>query len=281
MGTNFTLDQARAGWKTFAPNIVSALLCMAIILRIGLAALSMSRTPVETETHRQLPRAVPSARNGLDVGSIVQAHLFGVAAADGSVADAPVSQEDLTLTATFAKADPGQGFAIIRDTAPAGRVYATGQAITGGAVLAQVYADSVILSRNGAFEKLPLRTRIWTVEAAGGTVRTAQVANLEHKDTPTAPTDENSNTPVKMNGFLLMPVLGDRNAGARIGMATKPDVLTKAGLRTGDIITAINGEPVHGMRAAANLLSAAAGGALTVTIKRGADSEDVAVQSLD
>ena len=111
-----------------------------------------SPQPVLTQRSR---RAAPHA--GLDVQSVVSAHLFGVAAVDPGAQDpanAPQSTANLVLAGTIATQDPKRGVAIISDGGPS-KVYSVGDNV-GGASLHSVYLDHVILDRGGALETLLL-----------------------------------------------------------------------------------------------------------------------------
>ena len=81
------------------------------------------------------PPAPPSTP-AVDVGRIVNAHLFGVAGATGSDETDPAAvaatQMNLVLAGTIAARRPERGFAIIGDSAATARVYAVGKTIAGG-----------------------------------------------------------------------------------------------------------------------------------------------------
>jgi len=273
-------------WRSVsAPAIASTCLGAAIIAQITLAAISLRPSPRAAAVHLAARSAPSTHRLGADVTAIVGAHLFGtMGAPDIQATDAPATRQGLILSATFAKADPGTGLAIIADGTQPAQLYSAGAAIVGGAVLEKVFFDRVILRRNGDLETLAMRAKnagnqdpIKIVTAAQQSPSTPQLPAISQ---PTQ-SSETSSTSVRMNNLVLMPVFGDRSAGARIGNLKVLPAFTRAGLKSGDIITAINGEPIHAVGKAATLLQAAAGGSLTITIKRGTGSQDVQVESLD
>ncbi len=106
--------------------------------------------------------ADPPAPSGppIDIPAIVNAHLFGIAAAPGASevdpSAAPATQMSLVLVGTIAQTDPEKGLAIIGESAAAAKVYAVGKTITGGTRLHSVYPDRVILDRGGKLEALML-----------------------------------------------------------------------------------------------------------------------------
>ncbi|MGH8136079.1 MAG: type II secretion system protein N, partial [Steroidobacteraceae bacterium] len=94
------------------------------------------------------------AAPAVDLESIVNSHLFGVAESSGDTNAAPATSADLALVGTLAGLSPGQGWAIIGASAQAARVYATGATLPGRTTLLEVYPDRVILDRNGVRESL-------------------------------------------------------------------------------------------------------------------------------
>ena len=89
------------------------------------------------------PPAVDSgAAPAVDLGSIVNAHLFGIANIGGDPNAAPATSANLALAGTLAGFDPEHGWAIIGANAQAARVYATGTTLPGGTTLRAVYHGS-------------------------------------------------------------------------------------------------------------------------------------------
>ena len=99
----------------------------------------------------------------LDIGGLVNAHLFGNAVVQntsGDGANAPPSSMPLVLAGVLATEDPKEGMAIIGESAAAAKVVAVGQQVPGGAKLHSVYNDRAIIDRNGALESVLLPRRI-------------------------------------------------------------------------------------------------------------------------
>ena len=65
------------------------------------------------------------ARKGIDVQTIVNAHLFGVPQTEApqDSTNAPQTQMNLVLSGVFAADDPAKGLAIIGDSAQSAKVY--------------------------------------------------------------------------------------------------------------------------------------------------------------
>ena len=109
-------------------------------------------TPTETHSAGQ-PRAA---------AKLAALHLFGEAAPPEQVeatpdtgADAPETELNLTLKGLYAPGT-GRGFAIIAAGNGSEDVYSVGDTIAGGARISAIFADRVVLRRNGRAETLRL-----------------------------------------------------------------------------------------------------------------------------
>lgn len=92
-----------------------------------------------------------------DVGSY---HLFGdvkkQAVVQQKVIDAPETRLRLDLKGVFASSNANEALAIISSSKGKDKTYHIGDKVTGGALLHAVYADRIILKRNGKLETLRL-----------------------------------------------------------------------------------------------------------------------------
>ncbi len=151
----------RGAEGALAPRVVAAApmlltVVLVILLAAQLASLLWRVLGATDSGSPPPPVADTSAAQAVDLQSIVNAHLFGVASLSGDPNDAPATSANLTLAGTLAGTDPGQGWAIIGASGQAARVYATGASLPGGTRLQAVYPDRVILDRNGSRESLML-----------------------------------------------------------------------------------------------------------------------------
>src|SRR5688572_12441339 len=146
-----------AGWRSAlllrAPQIVTFVLALAVAAQLALIVVGFtgrSRQPPPAATAMS-PPAPP-----LDIGALVNAHLFGNAAAQatGDAANAPPSSMPLVLTGLFASDDPKEGMAIIGESAQAAKFVLVGQQVPGGAQLHSVYNDRAIIDRSGTLESV-------------------------------------------------------------------------------------------------------------------------------
>ena len=141
-----------------APQIVTFILALALaaqlaLIVVGFAGRSRQTAPAPVQS---APAAPP-----LDIGGLVNAHLFGNAVVQntGDGANAPPSSMPLVLAGVLATDNPKEGMAIIGETAQAAKIVNVGQQVPGGAMLHSVYNDRAIIDRNGALESLLLPRR--------------------------------------------------------------------------------------------------------------------------
>src|SRR4051812_2386670 len=153
---------ARRDWRSAvlsrAPQIVTFLLALAIAAQLALIVVGLSGRSRQTAPTAAIAPAAPP----LDIGALVNSHLFGDALvkSNGDAANAPPSSMPLVLAGVLATDDPKQGMAIIGESAQAAKVVAVGQQVPGGAQLHSVYNDRAIIDRAGTLESvyLPRRT---------------------------------------------------------------------------------------------------------------------------
>src|SRR6202050_1347131 len=258
------------------PRLVSyALGTLIAVESAGIAISLLSRTPVSPPQAIAAP--APNAHKpGTDVQSVVSAHLFGIAAADPNQdpSSAPTSTSNLVLTGTIATQDPKRGVAIVSDGGPS-KVYSVGDNI-GGASLHSVYLDRVILDRGGSLETLLLPRVLpnahMAPRAPGASPRTvAAVENIRRmvQEDPgildqvmrTVPSYDNAAG--KLRGFRAYP---GRN---RL-------IFTKLGLRSGDLVTAINGQPLDDPQHSQEVFNTIqSSNTVTVTVERGGQKQDI------
>jgi general secretion pathway protein C len=184
--------------------------------------------------------AVPKiSRKVVDVPSILHANIFGQSAPTASVSDAPVTTMALTLTATTAYTDPPdpkRGFAVIGTTATDTRNYRVGATLPGGAMLHSVYKDRVLLDRGGAIEALLMPPRVGARPppppvAAAGPAPAGRVQQVM-RENPTLLNQVMSRT---------LQLEGGKLKGMKVYPVGNGQAFTKLGLKSGDLVTAING----------------------------------------
>jgi general secretion pathway protein C len=171
---------------------------------------------------------------------IANAHLFGVATAAGATDpnNLPQSQMSLVLAGTMALEDPEAGYAIVGDNAANGKFYRVGATINGAARLHSVYADRVIIDRNGTLETLIL-PRGAPSTALLPVARTPVSSNSVGDNLRRLA----SSNPSALGELLRAQSVFSNGVqkGYRVYPGRDRQQFTRLGLQPGDLVTSING----------------------------------------
>ncbi len=215
--------------------------------------------------------------------------------ADPAAAQAAVAVTPLTLTlfGVTVNQATGGGSAIIAGADGVQNSYVVGQEIEGGARLAGVAFDNVLIDRGGQREALYLDQDRAKAAADASQAANAQPAGGEGTMTPTpgpipppAPLPPPSGTPnAGLTPAALRAGIGfaPRAAGGQVtGVAVSPQgdggVFRRAGLRPGDVIRTVNGQAIRSAADLARLQAQLAPGArLTLGVERGSGVANVAL----
>lgn len=263
------------------PKLVSLALAALIAVELARIAISLLGGGPVKSPQPVLAGGAPLAQHaGLDVQSVVSAHLFGIAAPDPSTQDpanAPQSTANLVLAGTIATQDPKHGVAIISDGGPS-KVYSVGDNV-GGASLHSVYLDHVILDRNGQLETLLLPRQM------DSGMRAPPVVRRTGGDARTVAAVDNIRRLVQQDPSLLDQVMRtvpsyDNAAGRLRGFRAYPgrnrQIFSKLGLRPGDLVTAINGTPLDDPQRSQDVFNTIqTSDHATVTIERGGQKQEI------
>ncbi len=199
-----------------------------------------------------LPVSTPgdSSRRTVNVQSILNAHLFGEAAPTAAdPANAPQTSLTLVLAGTIAATDPKKGLGIIGETAQNAKVYSVGDSIAGSGVsLHAVYADRVILDRNGQLEALALPRQY---KGGAAPAPAPQMSDSRPgSGQPPAFADRVRRMIAQDPGSVAeimrpQPVFANGvQRGYRVYPGRNRQQFSKLGLRPGDLVMAINGTPL-------------------------------------
>jgi general secretion pathway protein C len=141
-----------------APRIAGAVLGAFVLVQAANVAQSLAALLNARATLPEVATSAPSAlRSSLGLEQIAAAHLFGEASGTttfAAPAAAPATSLDLTLTGTLLEADGTASQAIIGDGRTE-QTYRAGDMLESGiARLHTVYADRVVIERDGRLESL-------------------------------------------------------------------------------------------------------------------------------
>jgi general secretion pathway protein C len=266
------LSRLQANGPSAVAWVLGALIAVELA-RIAAALLSGQVKSPEPVVEASAPRYKP----GVNVQAVVSAHLFGVAVADPSTQDpnnAPLSSANLVLAGTIATENPKKGIAIISDGGPS-KLFAVRDNVN-GASLYSVYLDHVILDRGGNLETL-LLPRLF----AGGSRAAPRRAAA---DVRTAQTIQRVNSTLAQ---VMRPVASyDSAAGKFRGFRAYPGrnraLFTELGLKSGDLVTAINGQPLDDAQQSEHVINTIQTAAsVTITIERGGNRQDINLNVAD
>jgi general secretion pathway protein C len=226
-----------------APQVVTFILALALAAQLALIVVGITSRSRQTAPP---PVAVAPPVRPLDIGGLVNAHLFGDAVVQntsGDGANAPPSSMPLVLAGLLATEDPKEGMAIIGESAAAARVVSVGQPVPGGATLHSVYSDKAVIDRNGSLESVLLPRRSTTGPsfapppppmASTGEPAIERMRRLVSDDP-------------NMIGQVMRPqpvFAGGKMRGFRVYPGANRQAFARIGLRAGDLVTAINGTPL-------------------------------------
>jgi general secretion pathway protein C len=278
------LDTRNVEWlsrlQAHGPKLVSAVFAALILLQLLQLGYSLLAKPLKSPQPVVAPSEPHPQRTGVDIQTVVSAHLFGVAVADPAAQDpenAPQSSANLLLAGTIATQNPKRGVAIISDAGGPAKVYSVGERI-GGASLHSVYLDHVILDRAGALETLPLPRQLPPSRAAATGRRTGG-------DPRTVAAVENIRRLVQQDPSILDQVMRtvpsyDNAAGKLRGFRAYPGrnraIFSKLGLKAGDLVTAVNGTPLDDPQRSQDVFNTIqTSDHVTVTIERSGQKQDI------
>jgi general secretion pathway protein C len=198
-----------------------------------------------------------NSTNSLNLADIKRLNLFGDYNAapveeTAVTVDAPVTRLSLTLTGVVASSEKGQGAAIIENLKQQ-QTYGIGEKIEGtNALLQKVYSDRVIIKNGATNETLMLdgvdyNKNVIQVTSQAPVDSTPQnnsvaerrtlsddaiQASRNLQDQPASFVDYIAVSPHRPNGEL---------SGYQVSPGKKPALFQAAGLKSGDVITEING----------------------------------------
>lgn len=211
--------------------------------------------------------------------NIAQYHLFGIAGAkkeEQTIADAPDTRLNLKLHGVFAPDDEKQGYALIASGNQPEKLIHVGDKLPGNIELKAVYPDRVIISRSGKAETLRLpaskSTGISYSQKKRGNNSLPATSNLSEfrrqitRD-PAKLAELINTAPARRSG---------RFVGYRITTLKQHPILSALDIRSGDIVTQVNGiqinSPASGMKALTALSRAKQ---LSLTIDRNGQTMEV------
>lgn len=287
------------------PRLVMACAALAIAWSAARMLWLLLAGPTLPEPSAPDPHEFPVAATGGHEVPLSQWHLFGQSSGLVDLAQlaavAPETALRLFLKGTLNLDAPDGGIAIVADDQGHEQAYRVGDRLPGDAELIGVYASRVLLRRAGVEEGLSLLPDAGgassaPVPASGGAAARRPMLSVAPAAAQPVPAFVNpqvyagapsletiraaTNTDVAelAKQVNVIPVLENgRFAGVRLSVGRDSDLLARSGLRTSDLITAVNGIPLDVQRQAELLATLRSARQFTVTIRRDGQSMDVPV----
>jgi general secretion pathway protein C len=212
---------------------------------------------------RWLPAAPPTIPASAQLALLSTFDPFATSQAQASAANPAPPVSGFTLFGTRMSLGAAPGSAIIAGTDGVQNSYAVGEEVAPGVRLLSVGFDFVLIGGNGAEQRLAMEGADPPAAAlpASGSLGRAGVAL-----TPAT---------IRNNVALAPRLVGGRVSGFLVSASGDPAVLSRAGLRDGDIITQVNGRPLTDPTSLQSQLNP--GARLSLTVERGAGTVPVAL----
>jgi len=219
------------------------------------------------------------------MANVVLLHLFGESkrAATSKRASGPINAPDthlqLALHGVFASENPELSLAIISEKKGKDKTYRQGESLANGVLLHEIYADRVILSRNGKLETLRLIRK---------------QANIKVSSRPSLPGSDELHQSERINQFKknykrdpqslwkqirISPVMKNgRIEGYRFTHNDRA-LMKDLGIQAQDVITAINGTAVTDTTSLMEMMGGINSmSELNLTLRRNGQTKDITVR---
>jgi general secretion pathway protein C len=238
-------DQAPNEWfspiNRYLPPGINAVLVIAIAYQLATLTWTLpGSAPAVAPT-----RGVSTSAPAVDFSVLTDSHLFGEASTRTApvvpaVIAAPDTTLSLTLTGILAKEKDTNGGATISSHGDGGQNYQVGQSIGGadGATLHSVYADRVLLNRNGRLETLRFPKQLSTATPSMGELSPSPEA------APSGSLREALSENATQLTDIVRPTLHVQEGqvvGFRVNPGRDRAAFEALGLQPGDVVTDING----------------------------------------
>jgi general secretion pathway protein C len=235
------------------------------------------------------PPAPPTAANAFSLQPLLAAHLFGQVSQELSgrrLDNLPISSLNLVLAGVIASS--AGGYALISVNGQPQEPFAVGQTITESAVLQAVYPDRVVIRRNGALESLllegadnsqpPLEVAMPAASQTAG-VSSSDIVRETGANQFTVARDQLA-AQMRTPDFLKQATLVPSSGGGFLVRQIQPGSLyEKLGMRAGDVIKSVNGQPINTAEDAIKLYQQMSSiSSVQMEITRGGKSESLYYQ---
>lgn len=266
---------------------VAAAAVFAVLAGHALARLAWTLVPMPEAARWQAPPAPalpPRPGDAVDVNALASSGLFGrlQVAAGNALMAAPETPLNLVLLGLLADDRPERSRALISAAPGDEQAYAVGDDLGHGVTLQAIFPDRVILLRNGRPETLRLER-----DKGGAPGAPAPALAAADDAAPAGPSpplsqirDEVVRDPAKAAEYIrVQPAnVAGQLKGYRIYPGRDRGVFSSAGLRPGDLVTAVNGVQLDDPAKALQLLGdLGQAGTVNLVVERGGQSQNISI----
>jgi general secretion pathway protein C len=231
-----------ARYRTAAPQIVTAVLGCVLAASMAKDGLALWRVKLVSVAPSHAS-AVGSRLVGRSWSMLVGAHLFGAPPTATAATAASAAEVDLALSGTLSTPDAAHGYAIIGTRGAPPQIRSVGEAISQGIVLSQVYADHVVVEREGQLRSIFLpRSDVPAAAEVGGPPDDSAIAQHQVAETDSTLLAESTRMAAVMQEQPFYS--DDQLRGIRIEAGTNPELIGRLGLKTGDVISHVDGQVI-------------------------------------
>lgn len=203
--------------------------------------------------------AVKTIASHTSLKNVASYHLFGDAkkpiVVQQKIIDAPETRLRIDLKGVFASTNSKQALAIISTSKGKDKTYHLGDKITAGAILHAVYADRVILKRNGQLETLRLpKSKVdskafYTAPSSANATRRSSLTGAQVNSSQTQRLRKLRETLLKdpaktWQQVRINPVMKNGQVHGYTLAHNDQKLMQELNIKSSDVITSINGQPL-------------------------------------
>ncbi len=278
MNSSLSLQPLARLYEQHGRRLPPIVVLMLVVLVAWLAArLLWALAPVPAAARWQVPAAAPLVETGrrADLPALVDQHLFGSyqRSPDGqNLAEAPETRLSLSLLGILASSPDNESRALIGSSDGDEKPYAIGDDVIRGVRLQAIFADRVVLARDGTLETLRLN------KDAPSTAP-APMARIPSgtEQTLTRIRDEVMSDPGKASQYIrVQPANVDGQLkGFRVYPGRERGAFNDLGLRPGDLVTSVNGIQLDDSQKALQMLTELSkANSISLTVERAGQTQN-------
>lgn len=274
---------ATSRWTPVVVNLVALVLLAYSLAQWTWRLMTPASPPVTAAVQS------PVQDNATTLRELLAANLFGaVAPGQGGFSPdtLPLTSLNLVLTGVMVRSQQ-DSFALIKIDGAEEEPVVIGQEITAGARLHAVYPDRAVLTRGGAYESLILKESAAAL-APGSIVSSAPRANdfsnvVRGSGNQFTVNRQSMVQQMQRPEFLSQALIVPNAGGGFLVREVQPgSIYEKLGVRVGDVIRSVNGQPVNNMDDVMKMYQQLGGlqasGSVAIEVTRAGRSENLNYQ---